>query len=163
LSWASSAPQLPDAEQVARLVGPLMCMALHSPLVHALIDGDHDKGWKLRWGGTCTVVSAWEPGRFEYADHWYIDVELGERGIDLSLLLLYITAAAIATIGNGWIIQEVNLVNGGRLAGRELSAGDLLTRAVGEGLDRSPQDVLAALGSHSWGELRMGGHGYGTR
>jgi hypothetical protein len=145
-------PQLPDAEQVARLVGPLMCTVLHSPLVHALIDDDHDRGWTLRWGGTCTVVSAWEPGRFEYANHWYIDVELGERGIDLSLLLMFIAAAAIAIIGEGRIIDDAELISGGRLAGRELSAGDLLTRAVGEGLDRSPQDVLAALNSHSWGE-----------
>ena len=145
-------PQLPDAEQVARLVGPLMCMVLHSPSVHALIDDDHDKGWKLLWGGTCTVVSAWEPGRFEYADHWYIDVALGERGIDLSLLLMFITAAAIAIIGEGQIIDDAKLISGGRLSGRELSGGDLLTRAVGEEMDRSPQDVLAALGSHSWGE-----------
>jgi hypothetical protein len=86
-------------------------------------------------------------------DNWYIAVELGERGIDLSLLLLlFVTAAAIAVIGKGRIIDEVNLVNGGELSGRELSAGDLLTRAAGESWDRSPQDVLAALGSHYWGE-----------
>jgi len=145
-------PSVPDAEHVARLVGPLMCMALHSPLVHALVDDDHDTGWKLLWGGTCTVVSAWEPGRFEYADHWHVDVALGERGIDLSLLLMFITAAAIAIIGEGQIIDDAKLISGGRLAGREPSAGDLLTRAVGEETDRSPQDVLAALNSHSWGE-----------
>jgi len=33
-----------------------------------------------------------EPGRFEYTDHWYSDVALGERGIDLSLLLMFIGA-----------------------------------------------------------------------
>ena len=33
-------PKAPDAEQVAQLVGPLMCMVWHSPLVHALIDDD---------------------------------------------------------------------------------------------------------------------------
>jgi hypothetical protein len=98
------------------------------------------------------VVSAWEPGRFEYADHWYLDVALGERGIDLSLLLMFITAASIAIIGEGQIIDDAKLISGGRLSGRELSGGDLLTRAVGEGLDRSPQGVLAALGSDSWGE-----------
>jgi hypothetical protein len=145
-------PQLPDAEQVAQLTEPLMCMVLHSPLVPALIDDGPGRGWTLRWGGTCTVVSAWEPGRFEYADHWYVDVALGERGIDLSLLLMFITAAAIAIIGQGRIIDDAKLVSGGRLSGREMSGGDLLTRAVGEDLDRSPQDVLAALGSDSWGE-----------
>ena len=103
-------------------------------------------GWHLHRG------ERMEPGRFEYTDHWYSDVALGERGIDLSLLLMFITAAAIAIIGEGRIIQEVNLVDGGRLAGRELSADDLLTRAVGEGLDRSPQDGLTALGSDYWGE-----------
>jgi hypothetical protein len=145
-------PQLPDAEQVARLTGPLMCMVLHSPLVPALIDDDHDKAWTLRWGGTSIVVNAWKPGRFEYADRWCIDLELGERGIDLSLLLMFITAAAVAIIGEGQIIDDAKLISGGRLSGREMFGGDLLTRAVGEGMDCSPQDVLAALNSHSWGE-----------
>jgi hypothetical protein len=144
-------PAVPDPEQVAGLVGPLMCMVLHSPLVHALVDDDHGH-WTLLWGGTSTVVGQWPPGVHEFADCWYLDVALGERGIDLSLLLMFITAASIAIIGEGRIIDDAKLISGGRLSGRELSGGDLLTRAVGEEMDRSPQDVLAALGSHYWGE-----------
>lgn len=145
-------PDVPEAEQVPRLVGPLMCMVLRRPVIHALIDDDHDRHWKLLWDASSTWVSEWPPGIHEWDDNWYIAVELGERGIDLSLLLMFMTAAAIAIIGEGRIIDEVNLVNGGDLSGRELSAGDLLTRAAREGWNRSPQDVLAALGSHYWGE-----------
>ena len=144
-------PEVPDAKQVARLVGPLMCMVLHRPVIHALINDDHDRHWKLLWDTTSTWVSEWPPGIHEWEDNWYLDVELGARGIDLSLLLMFMTAAAIAIIGEGRIIDEAKLISGGRLSGRELSGGDLLTRAAGEGRDRSPQDVLAALGSHYWG------------
>ncbi len=145
-------PAVPEAEQVARLVGPLMCMLLRRPVVHALIDGDGEMGWKLLWDGTCTLVSAWPPGLHEWEDCWDVGVELGQRGIDSSLLLMYVTAAAIAILGGGRIIDEANLITGGDLSGREKSASDLLTLATGEGWDRSPQDVLAALGSDSWGD-----------
>jgi hypothetical protein len=126
-------------------------MVLRRPVVHALVDDDHGH-WTLLWDTTSTVVGQWPPGLHEYADCWYLDVALGERGIDLSLLLMFITAAAIAIIGDGRIIDDAKLIGGGQLSGRELSAGDLLTRAAGESLDRSPQDVLAALGSHYWSE-----------
>jgi hypothetical protein len=65
---------------------------------------------------------------------------------------MYVTAAAIAILGEGRIIDERNLVTGGDLSGREKSASDLLTLATGQGRDRSPQDVLSALGSDYWGE-----------
>ena len=139
-------PGAPDAEQVARLAGPLMCTVLHSPVVHALVD-DEDGRWTLLWGGTSTVVDRCPPGRREFADRWFLNVAAGERGIDLSLLLTLATAASIAIIGDGRIVDDAKLIGGG-----ELSGGDLLTRAAGQGLDRSPQDVLAALGSHYWGK-----------
>ncbi len=144
-------PAVPEPEQVARLVGPLMCMVLRLA-VHALIDDDGEMSWKLLWDGTCTLVSASPPGLHEWEDCWELEVGLGERGIDSSLLLMYVTAAAIAILGEGRIIDEANLISGGDLSGREKSAGDLLTLATGEGWDRSPQDVLAALGSDSWGD-----------
>lgn len=139
-------PEVPDAEQVARLAGPLMSMVLRRPAIHALVDDDHGR-WTLRWDTTCTVVGQWPPGVHEFEDRWYLNAALGERGIDLSLLLMFITAAAIAITGEGRIIDDAELIGGG-----ELSGGDLLTRATGIGLERSPQDVLAALGSHYWGE-----------
>ena len=65
---------------------------------------------------------------------------------------MYMTAASIAIVGEGWIIDDAKMIGGGKLSGRELSAGDLLARAAGDDLGRSVQDVLAALGSHFWGE-----------
>lgn len=57
-------PTVPEPEQVARLVGPLMSMVLRRPMVHALVD-DGELDWKLLWDGTCTVISAWPPGLHE--------------------------------------------------------------------------------------------------
>jgi len=144
-------PKVPEAEQVARLVGPLMGMVLHRRVIHALID-EEDGGWTLLWDTTCTQVSYWPPGLHEWEDCWFLGVDLGERGIDLSLLLMYITAASIAILGEGRIIDEAKLISGGDLSGREISAGDLLTRASGQDWDRPVQDVLAALGSDYWGD-----------
>jgi hypothetical protein len=137
-------PTVPEPEQVARLVGPLMSMVLRRPMVHALVD-DGELDWKLLWDGTCTVISAWPPGLHEWKDCWDLEVGLGERRIDSSLLLMYVTAAAIAILGEGRIIDERNLITDGDLSGREKSASDLLTLATGQGRDRSPQDVLSAL------------------
>jgi hypothetical protein len=111
-------PRLPDAEQVARLTGPLMGMVLHRPVIHALIDHDRDRHWKLLWDTTSTWVSESPPGPHEWEDNWCLDVELGQRAIDLSLLLMFIIAAAIAIIGEGRIIDEAKLITGGRLSGR---------------------------------------------
>jgi hypothetical protein len=145
-------PTVPEPEQVARLVGPLMCMVLRRPMVHALVDDDGELDWKLLWDGTRTVISAWPPGLHEWEDCWDLEVGLGERGIDASLLLMYVTAAAIAILGEGFLVDERNLISGGDLSGRKKSASDLLTLATGQGRDRSPQDVLSALGSDYWGE-----------
>lgn len=139
-------PGVPDAEQVSRLAGALMSMVLHSPVIHALVDDEHGR-WTLLWDTTSVVVDLWPPGRHEFADHWFLNVAADERGIDPSLLLTFMTAASIAIIGDGRVIDDAKLIGGG-----ELSGGDLLTRAAGRGLERSVQDVLASLGSHSWGE-----------
>ena len=40
-------PVAPDAEQVARLVGPLMSVVLHRRVIHALVDHDHGR-WTLQ-------------------------------------------------------------------------------------------------------------------
>jgi hypothetical protein len=55
------------------------------------VDDGHEH-WTLLWGGTSTVVCQWPPGIHEWDDHWYLAVTLGEWGIDLSLLLMFITA-----------------------------------------------------------------------
>lgn len=138
-------PEVPDIEQVSRLVGPLMSTVLRGPLIHALADDDHGH-WKLTWDATFAVVRPSPPAQNEYADRWVLTIAAGERAIDLSLLLIFITAAAIAIIGDGRIIDDVELVGGG-----EFSGGELLARAAGGGPERSVQEVLAALGSHSWG------------
>ena len=138
--------EVPDAEQVSRLAGPLMSMVLRSSVIHALVDYE-DGRWTLLWGGTSAVVGRCPPGRHEFANRWFLTVAAGERGVDLSLLLTLITAALIAILGDGRIIDDAKLAGGG-----EFSGGELLTRAAGGGPDRSVQDVLAALGSHSWGE-----------
>jgi hypothetical protein len=92
-------PAVPEPEQVARLVGPLMGMILRRPVVHALIDDDRDLSWTLLWDTTKTMVSAWPPGLHEWEDCWAVDVGLGCRD-DLSLLLIYVTAAAIAIMSD---------------------------------------------------------------
>jgi hypothetical protein len=139
--------EIPDAEQVSRLVGPLMSVALRIPLIHTLVD-DQDGCWKLMWATTSVVVDRLPPGRHEYADRWFLTVAAGERAIDLSLLLTFMTAASIAIVGDGRIIDDAKLAGGG-----EFSGGDLLTRAAaGGGPERSVQEVLAALGVQSWSE-----------
>jgi hypothetical protein len=139
-------PGVPDAEQVSRLIGPLMSMVLCGPLIHALVDDDRGH-WRVTWDTTFAVVRRSPPGQHEYADRWILTVEAGQRAIDLSLLLTLIIAASIAIIGDGRIIDDVELVGGGQFSG-----GDLLTRMAGDGPDRSAQEVLTALGSHSWGQ-----------
>lgn len=142
----------PHAEQVARLAGPLVSMVLRSPVIPAMVK-EEPEHWEVLWSGTGAIVDQHPPGRFEDADHWDHNVAAGHRGIDLPLLLLmYMTVAAIAIVGNGWIVDDVKMVDGGTLSGREVPVGDLLARAAGDGMDRSAQDVLAALGSHYWGE-----------
>jgi hypothetical protein len=99
----------PNAGQVARLAGPLVSMVLHSPVIHARVD-EEPGHWKVLWGGTTAVVDQDPPGRFEYAEHWHHNVAAGERGIDLSLLLMYMTAASIAIVGDGWIVDDSKMV-----------------------------------------------------
>ena len=101
----------------------------------------------LLWDTTSVVVDVCSPGQREFADRWVFDVAAGERGIDLSLLLMFITAASIAILGEGRIIDDQKMIGGG-----DLSAGDLLTRGAADGQWRTVQDVLAALGSHFWGD-----------
>src|ERR1700761_7300449 len=139
---------VPEPDQIARMVGPLMCMVLRrrvgSP---ALIDYEGELYWKLQWEGTSTMLSAWPPGLHEWgASRWDVDLTIGER-YDQSLLQMYVTGAAIAILGDGFIVDEMNLITGGDLSGREKSASAVLTLATGEGRDRSPQDVLTDLGS----------------
>ena len=90
--------------------------------------------------------------RHEYADRWVLTVAANERGTDLSLLLTLVTAASIAIIGDGRIIDDAKLAGGG-----EPSGGELLTRAAGRGLERSAQEVLAALAASAGaGVVRVG-------
>jgi hypothetical protein len=138
-------PEVPDAEQVIRLVGPLMSAVLGRPLVHALVDDEHGR-WTINWDTTSAVVDQFSPGRHEFADRWMLNVAANERGIDLSLLLTLMTAAAVAIVSDGRIVDDAKLVGGG-----ELSGGDLLVRAA-DGPERSVQEVLTALGSPSWGD-----------
>ena len=143
---------VPEPDQIARMVGPLMCMVLRRRVVHALIDYEGELYWKLQWDGTSTLLSAWPPGLHEWgASRWDVDLTIGER-YDQSLLQMYVTGAAIAILGDGFIVDEMNLITGGDLSGREKSASAVLTLAIGEGRDRSPQDVLTTLGSASWGD-----------
>jgi hypothetical protein len=137
-------PEVPDGEQVSRLAGPLMSMVLRCPLIQALVDDEHGR-WTVLWDTTSAVVDQSPPGRHEYADRWFLTVAANERGVDLSLLLTMVTAASLALISDGRIIDDAKLVGGG-----ELSGGELLVRAAG-GPERSVQDVLTALGSPSWG------------
>ena len=143
---------VPEPDQIARMVGPLMCMVLRRRVVHALIDYEGELHWKLLWDGTSTLLSVWPPGLHEWgANPWDVELTLGER-YDQSLLQMYVTGAAIAILGDGWLVDEMNLITGGDLSGREKSPSDLLTLATGEGRDRSPHDVLTDLGSDSWGD-----------
>jgi hypothetical protein len=138
-------PERPDSEQVAWLVGPLISMILHCPLVHALADDDGGV-WTVHWDSVSAVVDQLPPGRHEFANNWVLTAAAGERGIDLSLLLTIVTAAAIAITVEGRIIDDASLVGGGSYSG-----GELLVRAAG-GPERSVTDALKALGSPSWGE-----------
>ncbi len=118
-----------------------MSMVLRGPLIQALVDDDYGH-WKLTWDATFAVVRRSPPGRHEYSDRWILTVEAGQRAIDLSLLLTLIIAASIAIIGDGRIIDDVELVGGGQFSG-----GELLARAAGGGQERSAQEVLTAMGS----------------
>lgn len=122
-----------------------MSMVLHRPLVHALVDDENGR-WTVLWDTTSAVADQSPPGRHEFADRWVLTVAANERGIDASLLLALMTAAAVAIIGDGRIVDDAKLVGGG-----ELSGGDLMVRAAG-GPERSAQEVLTALGSPHWGE-----------
>jgi hypothetical protein len=113
--------------------------------VHALVDDEHGR-WTINWDTTSAVVDQFSPGRHEFADRWMLNVAANERGIDLSLLLTLMTAAAVAIVSDGRIVDDAKLVGGG-----ELSGGDLLVRAA-DGPERSVQEVLTALGSPSWGD-----------
>lgn len=137
-------PELPDSEQVTRLVGPLIGIVLRCELVHALADDD-DGSWAVHWGSVSAVVDRLPPGRHEFGDSWVLTAAAVERGMDLSLLLTVVTAAAIAITVEGRIIDDASLVGGGNYSG-----GELLVRAVG-GPERLVADVLTALGNHVWG------------
>ena len=138
-------PGLPDTDQVTRLVGPLVGMILRCELVHALADDD-DGLWTVHWGSVSAVVDQLPPGRHEFGDSWVLTAAPGERGMDLSLLLTIVTAAAIAINAEGRIIDDASLAGDGTYSG-----GKLLVRAAG-GPERSVADVLTALGSHVWDE-----------
>jgi len=138
-------PERPDSEQVARLVGPLISMILRCPPVRALVDDDADI-WTVHWGSVSAVVDQLPPGRHEFGESWVLTAAAGEGGIDLSLLLTIVTAAAIAITVEGRIIDDASLVGGGNHSG-----GELLVRAVG-GHERSVVAALTALGSHVWGQ-----------
>ena len=122
-----------------------MSAVLGRPLVHALVDDEHGR-WTINWDTTSAVADQLPPGSHEFTDRWLLNVAANERGIDLSLLLMLMIAAAAAIIGDGRIMDDAKLVGGG-----ELSGGDLLVRAAA-GRERSAQEVLAALGSPSWGD-----------
>lgn len=144
---------VPEPDQIARMVGPLMSMVLRRRVGgHALIEYEGELHWKLLWDGTSTFLSAWPPGLHEWGGScWDIELTIGER-YDQSLLQMYVTGAAIALLGDGFLVDERNLITGGDLSGREKSPSALLTLAMAEGRDRSPQDVLTTLGSDSWGD-----------
>ena len=130
---------------MTRLIGPLISMILRCPLAHTLMDDD-DGVWTVHWGSVSAVVDRLPPGCHEFAGSWVLTAAVGERGIDLSLLLTIVTAAAIAISIDGRIVDDASLVGG-----ENFSGGGLLVRAVG-GPERPVTEALAALGSHVWGE-----------
>lgn len=138
-------PEIPDSEQVSRLIGPLMSMILRCEMVHALADEGND-GWTVHWGTASAVADLLPPGKHEFGESWFLNVAPGERGIDLSLLLAIVAAASAAIAVDGRVLDESSLVGGGNVGG-----GELLVRASG-GPERSATDALTALGSPIWGE-----------
>ena len=138
-------PEIPDSEQVSRLIGPLMSMILRCEMVHALADEGND-GWTVHWGTASAVADLLPRANMN-------SVRAGsltwprESGELISALLLAIVAAASAAIAvDGRVLDESSLVGGGNIGG-----GELLVRAS-SGPERSATDALTALGSPIWGE-----------
>ena len=100
---------VPEPDQIARMVGPLMSMVLRRRVGgHALIEYEGELHWKLLWEGTSTFLSAWPPGLHEWGGScWDIELTIGER-YDQSLLQMYVTGAAIALLGDGFLVDERN-------------------------------------------------------
>src|ERR1700749_2965454 len=97
-------PEIPDAGQVSRLVGSLMSAVLRRPLIRALVS-DEDGSWTISWGTTSTGGDMIPPGSHEFADCWFLNVAVNERGIDLSRLLTLVTGASISIITGGQIVD----------------------------------------------------------
>src|SRR5690242_6566743 len=109
--------EAPDALKIADLVGPLMSSVLGCVFVAAWADTENDV-WLINWGGSATShVVPLSKGFHEFEDDWYLSIEPGERGIDLSLLLAVIVAISTAIIYGGQVIDELSLVGGGAMSG----------------------------------------------
>ena len=78
-------------------------------------------------------------GFHEFEDDWYLSIESGERGVDLSLLLAVIVAISTAILYGGQVIDELPLVGGGAMSG-----GLLLTRIFGM-REQSASEIMAIL------------------
>ena len=152
-------PEIPDSEQVSRLIGPLMSMILRCEMVHALADEGND-GWTVHWGTASAVVDLLPPGKHEFGESWFLNVAPGERGMDLSLLLAIVAAASAATAVDGRVLDESSLVGGGNIGGGELLRGLQRPGAVGHGrANRAGKPYLGRVGqrfSRSWQSPRTG-------
>jgi hypothetical protein len=131
---------VPDAAKIADLVGPLMSAALGCGFVAAWADAEKDV-WLINWGGSATAhVVPLPKGLHEFGDNWYLNVEPGERGVDLSLLVAVIVAASAAILFDGQVVDELSLAGGGAMSG-----GALLVKVFGV-REQSASEVMAVLG-----------------
>jgi hypothetical protein len=127
----------PDPLLVCRLAGWVMRTALDVEQVDAVLVENEENVWLARWG---TAVSAQvvelPPGVHEFADRWSLSFAPGERGVDLSKLFAVVLADAAAVLGDGFLLDEIGSVGGGKR-----TAGDVM-KAL---LSRFPSSESAAL------------------
>lgn len=132
--------EAPDAAKIADLVGPLMSSALGCALVAAWADNTENGVWLIDWGGSATShIVPLSKGLHEFGDNWYLNIEPGERGVDLSILLAVIVATAAAILFDGQVIDELPLASGGVMSG-----GMLLAKIFGV-REQTASEVLAIL------------------
>jgi hypothetical protein len=78
-------------------------------------------------------------GLHEFGDNWYLDIEPGERGVDLSLLLAVIVAILAVILFDDQVIDDLSLAGAGTMSGELLLAKMFSIR------EQSASEVLAIL------------------
>jgi hypothetical protein len=128
--------EAPNLEVTARVSGLIMRATLGIIGTEAHAEKGSD-AWVVNWGDEASaLLTLVGPGRHEFDDAWYLSVQPGQRGMDAHLLFTVIVAASAALITDGFVLDEIGVFGGGKIA-----PGLLLDRILVPG----GTDVNAAL------------------